>query len=403
MEPLPHVTTGLNGVFRRAMTSARIYICACGYEKHVHRTTRGDIVCDNCGAEIDETMLRETSEGSPAPASSSSAASAPPESGVPAHVRSAFEEPPSPENPPTPPLEDAASATFTVPPASPFEEAEPVQPPFAAPRESSSTSLPSDSGIFVPPPTRSAPLPATRPGIACVRCNRPFKGDWDRVEGEEGVICYNCSNLASEGTPERLKEQEATATPFPVRPEKRAIQTEKPGPTLLGIDTQSRYFQGALWLAAIATIGLSIYLVKSGAGAPPPSSSDASTAASEVVVPEVVVPEGFEFIFLIWPVVEAYLAGFVALYLVLRITGQLPHGKVGRDVLFLGLLIAGATAVQTMFWFPISVLVSGFGMNYFLRLGLGDIVRTFIVYGLIKFLLSQLWIVAVATWFGVVN
>ena len=354
--------------------SARIYICGCGYEKHVQGTTRGEIVCDLCGAEIDESMLRKSSDDSPAPSSSPSAASEPPTSAVPSHVRAAFEEPetppsPVPETRPASPAESRASIPLAAePPMSSFDELEPVATPPAA------------------------------PGTVCARCNRPFKGDWDRVEGEEGIICYNCSNLAAVGTPERLQTQEATARPFPVRPEKRLIQAEKGGPTFLGVDTQSRYFQGALWIAAISTIALSIYLTATDTGAPPPSSSDAGTAAEEVVI-----PEGFEFLFGIWPIVQVYLAGFIALYLVLRTTGQLPHDKVFRDVVFLGLLVAGLTVIHGMLWFPADVLISGYALHHFLRLRFTDIVITFIVYGLMKFLFSLLWIVAAAAWFGAVN
>ena len=352
------------------MTTRRIYDCACGYEKHVQGTTRGEIVCDLCGAEIDESMLREVQEAAPA----SSAASEPPTSAVPSHVRAAFEEPkaapsPAPKVRPASSAEDRTSTMPADPPMSSFDELEPVATPPAA------------------------------PGTVCTRCNRPFKGDWDRVEGAEGVICYNCSNMASVGTPERLQEQEASARPFPVRPEARAVRAEKTGgPTFLGLDTQNRYFQGALWLAAIATIVLSVYLVSTGTDAPPPSSSEAGTAATEVIV-----PEGFELVYRIWPLVQVYLAGFIALYLVLRTTGQLPHDNVFRDVVFLGLLVAGLTVIYGMLWFPADVLISGYALYHFLRLRFTDIVIAFIVYGLMKFLLSQLWIVAAAAWFGAVN
>ncbi|MCH7959511.1 MAG: hypothetical protein IID08_05250, partial [Candidatus Hydrogenedentes bacterium] len=46
---------------------------------------------------------------------------------------------------------------------------------------------------------------------------------------------------------------------------------------------------------------------------------------------------------------------------------------------------------------------SGYALYHFLRLRFTDIVIAFIVYGLMKFLLSQLWIVAAAAWFGAVN
>ena len=348
------------------MTTRRIYDCACGYEKHVQGTTRGEIVCDLCGAELDETMLRKVSETGPAPTSSASSTSDPPKSAVPSRVRAAFEEP---EAPPTSPAESRASIPLAAkPPLSSFDELEPVATPPAA------------------------------PGTACARCNRPFKGDWDRVEVAEGVICYNCSNLASAETPERLQAQEASARPFPVRPEARAVQVKKTGgPTFLGLDTQSRYFQAALWVAAIATIALSVYLMATDTGAPPPSSED-GTAAIDVVV-----PEGFELLFRIWPIVQVYLAGFIAIYLVLRTTGQLPHDDLARDVVFLGLLVAGLTVIHGMLWFPAYILISGYALHHFLRLRFTDIVITFIVYGLMKFLLSQLWIVVAAAWLGAVN
>lgn len=365
------------------MALPRIYDCACGYEKHVRGTTRGEIVCDLCGGDIDESMLRKAPEAAPAPSSDSG--TSPPVSAVPSHVRSAFEDPGAP---------DTREPEPEVRPASPLEER--TISPVADGARLGSKAVEPPLASFDELERVAAPPPA--PGTACVRCNRPFKGDWDRVDAEDGLICYNCSNLATAGTPERLQVQEVAVQPYPARPEKRAVAVAQEGPTFIGLNTQSKFFQGALWTAAIATIGLSIYLATTGAGAPPPSSSDGGTATTDVVV-----PEGFGFLFRIWPIVQVYIAGFIALYLVLRTTEQLPHDNVVRDVLFLGLLIGGLTVVYGMLWFPADILISGYALHHYLRLRFTDIVITFIVYGLMKFLLSQLWTVASAAWFGAVN
>lgn len=37
---------------------------------------------------------------------------------------------------------------------------------------------------------------AVSAGDACGRCGRPFRGDWDRINGVMGIVCYVCANQA---------------------------------------------------------------------------------------------------------------------------------------------------------------------------------------------------------------
>jgi len=48
----------------------------------------------------------------------------------------------------------------------------------------------------------------------CPRCGRPFRGDWDRVQTDAGVLCHICANLAGAST-KPAAEEPATLAAYP--------------------------------------------------------------------------------------------------------------------------------------------------------------------------------------------
>jgi hypothetical protein len=54
-------------------------------------------------------------------------------------------------------------------------------------------------------PTVEQPSPAVdtpRPPDTCPQCGNAYRGDWDRVETRQGMVCHHCSVLTTEAVPD---------------------------------------------------------------------------------------------------------------------------------------------------------------------------------------------------------
>ena len=203
-------------------------ICTCGYTTLVRDYDFGsEIECANCGAELD------VDESSAVPVSPRDD-SAQLEGG---YDRGLSESPQVVQNPSEAGLEEGAPSPFDeemerselrpdeygqppspAPARSPFEEDEPEEEetlrsgPFtlepapeaedASFQELMEAERPKEGNRHVIIETDS-PLDK-KTGEMCGDCGRAIRGDWDRFETADGVICYVCSNQATHGMPERL-------------------------------------------------------------------------------------------------------------------------------------------------------------------------------------------------------
>ena len=102
----------------------------------------------------------------------------------------------------------------------------------------------------------------------CARCGRAFRGDWDRVETDQGIVCNICANLATADAPHRVEQK-----PVPERdtgPEPPEPEPEKPGLGKRWQDfTETQQFRKALWIASGLILFLCVIMFFEG-GPPAP-------------------------------------------------------------------------------------------------------------------------------------
>lgn len=207
-----------------------------------------------------------------------------------------------------------------------------------------------------PEPPRHSPMREHDPIAAgpekCVRCGRPFRGDWDEFETAEGTICYVCSNLAVEGIPERVRKDQEAAQPAVARTPASDRLIEKEAPprppeqTFLGYDTSSPEFRRWLIGAAIATIAIAWLIMITGWGAPEtPRGPSASAPSAEDIPVELGIA---------WSIVfrlARYAVLGLTIYLVLWWRNGLPHETVVRNVMDIGLVVIICAVVGLVFAF----------------------------------------------------
>ena len=71
-------------------------------------------------------------------------------------------------------------------------------------------------------PSPRPPSPAEAPPVLeerCARCNRSFRGDWDRCPTDDGVVCHICAKQAPPGT-----RSDAAPEPVPTKPAGPAVR-----------------------------------------------------------------------------------------------------------------------------------------------------------------------------------
>jgi DNA-directed RNA polymerase subunit RPC12/RpoP len=107
----------------------------------------------------------------------------------------------------------------------------------------------------------SEPVPAEHQGPGCARCGQQFRGDWDRYQRDEGVVCHRCANRTDDVAPDpaALFERPPTISindlPFEL-PEEKAPAPEVP----TFAKGHPELFRAALWTAAILIMGLAFIM-----------------------------------------------------------------------------------------------------------------------------------------------
>ncbi|MFP6616382.1 MAG: hypothetical protein VCB26_08260, partial [Candidatus Hydrogenedentota bacterium] len=193
--------------------------CGCGYELYIPEADVGtEQECINCGADLDTHPSAVSAEKD----SAKEDIVAPPE------VSSFVEAAHSPYADPavSGPFEDDDESEVPAP-QSAASQTEPEEPPDYAASifEDDSDKAEEDAQTENKPdpskirtyhdPEHTAAYQGSTETETCPRCGNVYRGEWDKqlIDGE--TICYICSNQATEGLPERLKQDRAVA-PNPV-------------------------------------------------------------------------------------------------------------------------------------------------------------------------------------------
>lgn len=183
----------------------------------------------------------------------------------------------------------------------------------------------------------------------CVRCGKPFRGEWDTLETPNGKLCYRCSNLATEGVPERLKHAghkadilispEPEPDPSPTGPKRRSAPFE--------FDPQSPGFKRVLFAMAFGLIAITLYAFVTDDYTPP---GERVSRARQMTNPGGAIAAeapGFVTPLLIgWQIAAAILSTFLALYFLLMNTGRLPHDIFWKDVSYIAVIVLVMTAID---------------------------------------------------------
>lgn len=235
------------------------------------------------------------------------------------------------------------------------EDAEPDDSPFAVP-----SAPPSRVEDVEPAPSRSryVEIPTISSldkasGETCASCGRTLRGQWDRVETPEGVVCYICSNQATEFIPERIKDRpEVSLTNEPAVlydvPERERTDNK----TLFGIDTESEGFKRFILYIAFGTIALAFIVYLTGAFDSP--SVGTTQSAGGETGSDFQAPDWVGTAMLLWQFsITPFFAIFLALYFVLSMTANLPQDKFFQDAVYLSIFCA----VFTVFHFVLSFVL----------------------------------------------
>lgn len=190
---------------------------------------------------------------------------------------------------------------------------------------------------------RAVDSPAAAAGdgtSSCVRCGRPFRGDWDKYFSPVGRICHICANLAKDNA----AAEAGAAPPEPVvnaREELAAAAALRPAPPPLS-DPElpfSERYAGELRIAASVgaalVIGAALYYAlfdTSPPAGPPPDPDTYAERAENLSKP---LPLALA-IALGW--VFGLAKSAVPLYIVLALANKLPHDHFIPNAVYIGVL-----------------------------------------------------------------
>jgi hypothetical protein len=345
--------------------------CGCGYEMRIPEADVGaDQECVNCGAELDTQPSALTSEKDSAkedvvaPLEVSSFVHNQRPAGTKPIISSPFEDDdelgkPTPSTPPasTPPSPRSEEPLDYA--ASIFEDDSDEEEESLA-----SVKKPDPSKIRVyHDPEHTAAYQGNTETETCPRCGNVYRGDWDKNLTGGETICFICSNQAVDGLPERWKEKQPVAQ-NPVTQSQNwsaSVNVDIPeGPIeekFWLFNPESDEFRVMIYVLAFGMILLTLILVVF-TDLEMPVQSDQSvadlesgpTVAADVAEPEL--PGWANAIYWSWQVFIIFAGQFLSIYMVLRLTDRLPHGKIINDFVVVGytmLLLGMMTALYVLF------------------------------------------------------
>jgi len=316
--------------------------CACGYENLVSPEKRGQTVeCAVCGAdlEVDETAVGVQTTAPDAPDRRGEAESDAADSS---------------DRPYTSPFEDGtddaeedtprAGGPFTLQAAEPSSNGESS---FSSLMESA---RPHDfkSGHVV---VRTESPSDRATGELCMECGRAIRGEWDRFQRPEGVLCYICSNQGIEGVPLRM-QMESEREPRDLSERDMLIDPDEPGrdapETPWYFDPESETFKRVVAGLAFATIFLAVFVSLFDWGAPDPEVVEQARSETAEALEGRTYPFIVTLLLRAWQVVGGALGLAVAFYLTRWRNGTLPYDDVVRNALYMGVVSVLLTCVNVV-------------------------------------------------------
>lgn len=195
----------------------------------------------------------------------------------------------------------------------------------------------------------------------CVRCGRPFRGEWDRRETVLGDMCNICGRLATEGEvlAEARNFQEMPVSPdsyFPREPLGKAEREIEKVPSFA--ENQPVWFRRALWASALLVIFLAILFSQTTGPLP-----EVEHTPQELAEIEANIPHAFKMFVFFSQGIFAWFGFLLALYVVLHVENRLPQDSVVGNVL--SMLIPSFIITLPIILFPLIPLAIPWGTGLY--------------------------------------
>jgi hypothetical protein len=183
----------------------------------------------------------------------------------------------------------------------------------------------------------------------CSQCGRELRGEWDRMETAAGVLCYLCSNQATDGLPERLKTQYLANSGVRRRNLQRSGTDLVLPPSWRNSrwrDLQTLAFKGAAVILVCMVFSMAVYYTFFDTGSP--AEATAADSAPAILSPNDLrdLPTGMWVVARGWMIVSVILPVFVTLYLVLLLNGSFPNKGFLGNIGFVAWTCSPVLAIQ---------------------------------------------------------
>ncbi|GMV99249.1 MAG: hypothetical protein AMXMBFR84_03880 [Candidatus Hydrogenedentota bacterium] len=181
-----------------------------------------------------------------------------------------------------------------------------------------------------------------RQGKDCDRCGKPFRGDWDKHETENGLLCNICANQYREPDPgfsNRIEPIEDNELPFADC--KPSVNPDEPPPKT----PFEENMQKVAIVGAIFVVGLGILFFFYDPQ-PLPSIADEESAQQAIADTAKDVPSLVYFIAYAFRFGAGIAAQFIALYLILSWTKNLPNDTLWKNIIALAVIAVALSAIN---------------------------------------------------------
>jgi len=240
----------------------------------------------------------------------------------------------------------------------------------------------------------------------CVRCGKPFKGDWDRYPTDEGTYCHICANLAGstvavQRTPAAGPDQHSDGLDQFAEQVLRKAELERAieGPSYLSAGRRTlvrirlMFVAGLVLIAVLVAVRLAGHVRKESAGTDLPEIVSTEPDRDQISIDPWRI--GLGILIALAPI--AAMRG-VALYLTLDAIDKLPNETVGKNVVAVGLIAACIGLPELMF--PYFIGCAGGFVGFFIGLW---IVGEFYDFGISDYFTYVLMSVLVLAFTGFMN
>ena len=201
----------------------------------------------------------------------------------------------------------------------------------------------------------------------CPRCGNAFRGDWDKQRHGDEVICYICSNQATDTIPDRiLNKEEVRENPATERGWAYSPSAEIPeGPIeekFWLFDPESEGFRKMIWTMAAGLPLLTLLIVfTEGFEVPETSPSVNQVETLERLAGDAgpTMPQWAVMTYWVIVGITGFLGQAASFYAVLWITDRLPNFDFKRDAILITYTMV-LLSVVTGFYMGIAQILAGF-------------------------------------------